>query len=225
MSSARLAVVAALIMVAGAACTRGGEQPAASPSPTTAVTREPTATAKAERAWRSPMAAQSPAVAGSPSAATPRATPTPKPPPTEAPSTATPTPKPAIPPPRLSGIWALCRDIGTSADWLESPPVAGEGYVYRCYEGRPLRCETGASGGACMRLYTEEPPGLADYCLENPDEESPPLAVVGHAPMPYIWACSGGEALAIPNPGFDPADYDDLGFYMPAWEAVPESAY
>jgi hypothetical protein len=105
---------------------------------------------------------------------------------------------------------------------LDEAPGAEPGFVYRCSQSQPYRCETGASGDACLPLEEEEPDGLAGYCIDNPDDEAPPAYILGPAPRPYIWTCSDGEPLASPAPGFNVADYDELGYYIPAWELMPE---
>jgi hypothetical protein len=137
-----------------------------------------------------------------------------------------PTETPVLAPDQAVSIWALCRDEEIS-DVLDDPPSAEPGFVYRCYESLPYRCEPGASGVGCMPLGEEEggeePAGLFDHCIDNPDDEAPPAYIVGTAPKQYIWTCSGGEPLANPNPDLNPADYDELGYYIPDWEPMPES--
>jgi hypothetical protein len=124
--------------------------------------------------------------------------------------------------PEAGGIWAYCREIGTSPGWLENPPVISAGYVFRCYQGRPLQCETGATAGACMKLSDAEPSNLAEYCREHPDERYPPFSIVGHAPNVFSWGCVGGEPFRSPDPQFDPKYFDELGFCIPCWQVIPE---
>jgi hypothetical protein len=121
-------------------------------------------------------------------------------------------------------IWEFCARIGTSDDWLADPPLEKEGYVFRCFKGQALQCPTGATGGACMKLSDEEPPGLAEYCTENPDVERPPLSVIGHGPTVRIWRCVGGHAVGLGNTAYNPAEYDDAGFMSTAWSPVPSPA-
>jgi hypothetical protein len=121
-------------------------------------------------------------------------------------------------------IWAFCARIETSADWLTDPPLEKAGYVFRCYEGQVLECPTGATAGACMKLSDEEPPDLAEYCEDNPDEEEPPLSVIGHGPTTKIWKCVDGEAVGLGNTAHNPDEYDEAGFTSSAWTPLPSTA-
>lgn len=121
-------------------------------------------------------------------------------------------------------IWAYCRDVGTSADWLQDPPGVAPGYIYRCYQGEALYCEPGATAGTCMKLAynVEEPPGMADWCREHPQEMYPPYSITGHGPQLYDWFCAVGQQPArMKRPTFDPNDYDDMGFLRSKWRVVP----
>ncbi len=118
-------------------------------------------------------------------------------------------------------LWSLCAKTGTSRELLTKPPITSAGYVFRCYDGRPLQCETGFTGAECFQLSSSQPPGLAAYCVENPDAKSPPYAVIGHEEKTMFWSCLGGKPIGLPNPGFNPSNFDELGFLRVAWEAMP----
>jgi hypothetical protein len=128
------------------------------------------------------------------------------------------------PTPQLHGIWAYCADVGTSLSILEDPPDAVPGYVYRCYQGKPLYCVMAPTGGDCARLSRNEaePQALADYCRDNPDETWAPYALTGDWPQMYQWSCQDGRAVRVEEPLFDPQDFDDADFYIPAWQEVPK---
>ena len=140
-----------------------------------------------------------------------------------APTTAT---QPASQP---KSLWTLCRKTGTSSDVLSGdlpyPFVNNANYEYRCYQGKVLECATGATGGACMKLYsgTDQPAGLAAFCAQNPDQYPPNAlqAVQGDGPNAYLWRCSGTTPLMYVNPDYDAADFDEVGFVKSAWQDVP----
>jgi len=127
------------------------------------------------------------------------------------------------PTPELRGIWAYCREVGTSLGILEDPPDPAPGHVYRCYQGKPLYCVVAATGGDCAKLSHNEaePQGLANFCHDNPDETWAPYALTGQWPQMYQWSCQDGQAVRIAEPLFGPLDFDDADFYIPAWQEVP----
>ena len=118
-------------------------------------------------------------------------------------------------------IWDVCARVETLGDWLTDPPLEKTGYVFRCFQGQALQCQTGATGGASMKFTEEEPPDLAKYCREHPDDEDPPLDIVGDGPPIKIWRCAQGQPVGLANTAFNPAEYDELGFYISPSSPVP----
>lgn len=140
--------------------------------------------------------------------------------PTPSAPTATPAPTSA------RAVWDYCRKIGTSpgnAGIEEGRPMMAGTWVLRCYQGKPLICECGATCGACTQLTynEEEPQGLADWCRENPAKTRPPGYLYGHGSQVYSWECSDGRVVRKQNTE-DLSEYDDLGYWLDGWEEIPE---
>jgi len=145
--------------------------------------------------------------------------PTATPAPTSAPPTATPAPTSA------RAVWDYCRRIGMSpGNAMEEgkPEVAGDWWL-RCYQGKPLICECGATCGACLQLVynEEEPPQLADWCRQHPNEFPPNYIAPMHAARVYSWECSNGHVVRKQNVQ-DLSGYDALGFPLGSWMEIPE---
>jgi len=169
---------------------------------------------------------------------------TPQAPAAAATTTPTPSPQPTAPAAAsgtaIADPFAFCAAVGT-ADWSVTdyqgtaryvgPDQPFPGKVWRCWDGKVLGCETGATAGQCMKpnLSREPGPQLVAWCRANPDS-SPPFAATGHATA-YYWACTNGAPLIIGDAEFlDPktgqlqriADHiDGLGYLIGPWDEIP----
>jgi hypothetical protein len=135
-------------------------------------------------------------------------------------TTPAPAPTPSNTPTPFEQIEAHCREIGTSFDWETLPTGIRlrEGYVYRCYDGRPLVCEGGATMGSCMRARLDEPTGIRHWCRDHPND-FPPGAVTGHATV-FNWRCVSGQVVFDLAGWVDPAGFDEVGFSNLSWSAM-----
>ena len=137
----------------------------------------------------------------------------------------TPNPTATPAPTSARAVWDYCRKVGTSSGEAleEGKPEVASGWWLRCYQGRPLICNCGATCGACIKLvYNEtEPEGLAEWCRQNPDADWAPFAFTGHGASVFGWSCDNGEVVVQRN-DFDPHDYDELGYPLGSWVEIPE---
>lgn len=118
-------------------------------------------------------------------------------------------------------MWSYCGEVGDTPDyWM----VWHEMNRFRCYGGKPYRCEYwGQNYDPCSKLTSAEPLGLADFCMSNPDYPYPLPHFVGLPTYsPVEWRCEGDKPVSVPKPGFNPAAYDEFGFYIPVWNLLPE---
>jgi len=141
---------------------------------------------------------------------------------------ATPSPPTVTPAPASArAVWDYCRKMGTSPGEAleEGKPEVASGWWLRCYQGKPLICNCGATCGACQQLVynEEEPEGLADWCRDNPDARWAPMAFTGHGPRLWEWSCEAGRVVKKMN-RVDPNDYDELGYPLGSWLKVSEPA-
>lgn len=169
---------------------------------------------------------------------TPRSTPPPTvrvAPPTAAPIRSTATP-PAVAVSRTTpDPFEFCALAGT-ADWpveeyrgavrYTGEPYPFAGRVFRCWSGKVLTYETGASGGVCMKLDRSNTPDqyLRDWCRANPNTTNLPFAVIGHGPRLYTWACAGGVPIITGRRST--SDIDALDYIIGVWvEVTRATAY
>ncbi len=159
-------------------------------------------------------------------------TPGPSPAPTASPTLAQRTPTSAGSP-VTSNPFEFCRLAVTFDPNYDERPTTlfytgpeqypSQGYWWRCSEGKVLACETGGTGGLCMRLVTSRTPNerMIEFCRDNRNSDWIFYYALGHAPRPYEWACRGGRAVIVgTHSSYDPKDFDSLGYYIANWLEV-----
>ena len=172
-----------------------------------------------------PTATGTPSVTPTPSPTpTPTATPTPTPTPTATPTaTSTPTPTPQ---PTLAEPFAFCAARGTvdAPTGSEANParisLRGREYVWRCWEGKVLGCQAGATSVPCAKVDVSRTAttAAAAYCQNNPDVASVPRTATGQASI-YEWACQSGVPF-ITRQLVAASQIDNRGYVLGVWEEL-----
>jgi hypothetical protein len=92
--------------------------------------------------------------------------------------------------------------------------VRDEGFV-RCAGTRLLACVIGANLNCGKANLSRSLPGAREFCRENPDAGSIPMAATGHDTI-YDWRCVGRRAIAartvvaVDGQGYDAGNWRAL---------------
>jgi hypothetical protein len=88
---------------------------------------------------------------------------------------------------------------------------------YRCMNGKVLVCFIGANLPCAKMNTSRKNPGAAEFCRQNPNEDSVPAAATGHDTI-YNYRCRHGRAQVT-----DMAwKLDRRGFAEELWTELPE---